>query len=212
MRRQPPTGTLAKGKTGPERGRVWGRGWAANSLQVFLLFLPLFILCVSKVCAETLRGTCLVGVPWISIDFNQIKIRQLTIIVICHSSSVKSIPGARKCRLTRHILALIVIQSLLHLLIPVIAPLPRMAKGSRWQLVARKLVRIQDILHREGQSLCGSIAITGRARRGGVGINRRTTIHRSRQINRADLENMSVNNWRRQNRTNYHLPKRNIFL
>jgi len=61
------------------------------------------------------------------------------------------------------------------------------AEGSAGQLVARELVRVQDVLHGEGQALGGRIPLTGGTRRGGTGIRSGIAVHRSRQVNWADL-------------------------
>jgi len=61
------------------------------------------------------------------------------------------------------------------------------AKGSAGQLVARELVRVQDVLHGEGQAFGGRIPFTGGTRRGGTGVCRGIGVHRSGQVNWADL-------------------------
>jgi len=60
-------------------------------------------------------------------------------------------------------------------------------EGSAGQLVARELVRVQDVLHGEGQALGGRIPLAGGTCRSGTGIRRGIAVHRSRQVNWADL-------------------------
>jgi len=61
------------------------------------------------------------------------------------------------------------------------------AEGSAGQLVARELVRVQDVLYGEGQAFGGRIPLAGGTRRGGTWVRRGIAVHRSRQVNRADL-------------------------